>query len=624
MPVPITHQRKPMTQKQKVLLAFILPAIVALLTIAVSLDKSHRQLAIERWSVEHKALVRSLASALQSQINDARALLEYTAQLEEFSSLEAVDRISPEWHGIHPALEPKKRRTLDALLNKSHAISVVFITLPNGDHYLAHPYSVQQSVTRRNIADRSYFQEARRTKQTSISDHLIGADGKPAIVVDTPLLDRHGQIYAHLGAVVLLENLSALIDPARIMPFDTGVLTDRRGNLIAHSNISLVGQESPQIRAAHPLLKASTETAQEVRFLRWTDSAGVEWLSFSETLETGWTLLLERRLDSVIAEHAGAVRQSTLLVGLILLMSGGLGLAMTFVVTRRWEKADMALAQAHIELESRVAERTAELAVSEARVAQSRDFYLSVLENFPALVWRSGLDAKCDYFNRTWLEFTGRSLAQEAGEGWSEGVHPDDLKRCLDTYLSNFQLRQPFAMEYRLRRHDGVYRWIVDIGRPFHDFNGEFIGYLGACFDVSERHAAAEQLQLVASVFSHAREGIIITDAATCIIDVNQAFTDITGYSRDEVIGCQPNLLKATLQDEVFFSGMWRELNAHGYWQGEIWNRKKMVNYSLNCSPFRPFTTGPAMSSTMSASLPTLRNRKNTRSDWSNSPITTR
>ena len=613
-----------MTQKQKVLLAFILPAVMALLTIAVSLDKSYRQIAIERWSIEHKALVRSLARAMQSQINDARAVLEYTAQLNEFSSLEAVDRITPDWHGIHPALEANKRRTLDALLAKSPAISVIFITLPNGDHYLAHPPSVQQSVQKHNMADRAYFQEARRTKQASISDRLIGADGKLSVVVDVPLLDRRGEIYAHLGAVVLLEKLSALIDPARIIPFDVGLLTDRHGDLIAHSDAMQVAPDSPHVRPKHPLLTPSAEAGQEGRFLRWVDHAGVEWLSFSETLDTGWTLLLERRLDSVIAEHAGAVRQTTLLVGLILLMSGGVGLAMTFVVTRRWEKADQELAQARDELESRVAQRTAELAVSEARVAQSRDFYLSVLENFPALVWRSGLDTKCDYFNRTWLEFTGRSLAQEAGEGWCEGVHPDDIERCLDIYLSNFEQRQPFAMEYRLRRHDGVYRWIVDIGRPFHDFNGEFIGYLGACFDVSERHAAAEQLQLVANVFSHAREGIIITDAATHIIDVNQAFTDITGYLHDEVIGRQPNLLKATLQDESFFSGMWRELNTHGYWQGEIWNRKKMVNYSLNCSPFRPFTTGPAMSSTMSASLPTLHNRKNTRSDWSNSPITTR
>ena len=88
------------------------------------------------------------------------------------------------------------------------------------------------------------------------------------------------------------------------------------------------------------------------------------------------------------------------------------------------------------------------------------------------------------------------------GDGWADGVHPDDIQRCIDIYLGAFHHRQNFSMEYRLRRHDGEYRWITDIGRPFHDVNGQFIGYLGTCFDVSERHQAANNYASLPA-FSH-------------------------------------------------------------------------------------------------------------------------
>jgi two-component system CheB/CheR fusion protein len=116
----------------------------------------------------------------------------------------------------------------------------------------------------------------------------------------------------------------------------------------------------------------------------------------------------------------------------------------------------------------------------------NRDFYLKVFEDFPALIWRAGLDMKCDYFNRTWLEFTGRSMDQEYGDGWAEGVHPEDLDRCFRTYVENFQARRPFSMFYRLRNSFGEYRWIKDIGRPFYGFQEEFLGYIGSCYDVTE------------------------------------------------------------------------------------------------------------------------------------------
>lgn len=118
------------------------------------------------------------------------------------------------------------------------------------------------------------------------------------------------------------------------------------------------------------------------------------------------------------------------------------------------------------------------------------DQYRLLIDSSPVMIWRSGVDGKCDYFNETWLRFTGRSVEQELGDGWADGVHPGDLGRCLDFYQDHFRRREPFGMEYRLRRCDGVHRWIFDRGVPFFDDAGAFGGFIGSCIDVHERREA--------------------------------------------------------------------------------------------------------------------------------------
>jgi len=121
--------------------------------------------------------------------------------------------------------------------------------------------------------------------------------------------------------------------------------------------------------------------------------------------------------------------------------------------------------------------------------------YRILVEQAPMIVWRADTSGRCDYFNERWLAFTGRTMEQEMGDGWAEGVHPDDLKRCLDVYLSSFARREAFEMEYRLRRHDGAYRWILDRGAPSRGPSGEFLGYIGSCIDVTERVEARGALE---------------------------------------------------------------------------------------------------------------------------------
>jgi PAS domain S-box-containing protein len=113
----------------------------------------------------------------------------------------------------------------------------------------------------------------------------------------------------------------------------------------------------------------------------------------------------------------------------------------------------------------------------------------------PVMVWMSGPDKRCTFFNAHWLEFTGLPLQSQLGDGWSEGVHPEDLQRCLDTYIRAFDARQPFRMEYRLQRFDGAYRWILDTGVPRLQSDGTFEGYIGSCLDITDQKQAEEDLR---------------------------------------------------------------------------------------------------------------------------------
>jgi PAS domain S-box-containing protein len=128
---------------------------------------------------------------------------------------------------------------------------------------------------------------------------------------------------------------------------------------------------------------------------------------------------------------------------------------------------------------------------------ESETRFRTMADHAPVLLWMAGTDGLCHYFNLTWLNFTGRSMEQEVGNGWAEGVHPEDFQRCMATYLDAFVERRAFSMEYRMRRHDGEYRWVYDQGAPRFDPDGKFAGYIGSCVDVTEQRLARDALAVL-------------------------------------------------------------------------------------------------------------------------------
>jgi PAS domain S-box-containing protein len=144
-----------------------------------------------------------------------------------------------------------------------------------------------------------------------------------------------------------------------------------------------------------------------------------------------------------------------------------------------------------------VVESTRENQRARKRVLESEQRFRIMADSAPVLLWMAGRDALCDFFNQGWLTFTGRSMEQEQGTGWAEGVHPEDFQACMDVYLSAFVARRSFQMEYRLRRADGQYRWLFDQGVPRQTPDGDFVGYIGSCIDVTDLKAAREVLARV-------------------------------------------------------------------------------------------------------------------------------
>jgi PAS domain S-box-containing protein len=164
----------------------------------------------------------------------------------------------------------------------------------------------------------------------------------------------------------------------------------------------------------------------------------------------------------------------------------------------------------------------AELATAFDAVQESERRFRLVANTAPVMIWMAGPDKLCHYFNQPWLDFTGRSLEQERGNGWTDGVHPDDLGACLRTYTDAFDRRESFKMLFRLRRHDGKYRWIFNIGVPRLNSDGSFAGYIGSCIDDTDRKLAEEALAVMGRKLIEAHEEERTWIARELHDDINQ------------------------------------------------------------------------------------------------------
>ena len=158
--------------------------------------------------------------------------------------------------------------------------------------------------------------------------------------------------------------------------------------------------------------------------------------------------------------------------------------------------------------------------------------FCEAMDAAPVMIWVSGEDKGCVWFNRPWLTFTGRSMAQELGSGWAEGVHRDDFDACVNIYVTHFAARKGFRMQYRLRRYDGAHRWIDDTGIPRYARDGTFLGYIGSCIDIHEhRRTQAELHRRLLEIVHLNRQADAAAMAASIAHELNQPLAAILSNS---------------------------------------------------------------------------------------------
>ncbi|PZV18082.1 MAG: hypothetical protein DCF22_02205 [Leptolyngbya sp.] len=217
--------------------------------------------------------------------------------------------------------------------------------------------------------------------------------------------------------------------------------------------------------------------------------------------------------------------------------------ATDYVLKQRLGRLVPAIQRALQETEERRDRQTAlrDRTAAEAALRESEARFRHLADTAPVLIWMAGTDKLCDYFNQTWLDFTGRMMEQEMGNGWAEGVHPDDFQRCLNTYVTAFDARQPFKMEYRLRRFDGLYRWLTDRGVPRFTPEGEFLGYIGSCIDIDDRKAAEAELRESEERFRTLADNMSqlawMADSNGWIFWYNHRWFEYTGTTLEEMQG---------------------------------------------------------------------------------------
>ncbi len=192
----------------------------------------------------------------------------------------------------------------------------------------------------------------------------------------------------------------------------------------------------------------------------------------------------------------------------------------------------------------------------EAALRENELHFRTLADSGQALVWTSGVDKECNYFNQPWLEFTGRTLEQELGSGWIEGVHPEDRSRCIQTYVDAFDRREPFSMSYRLGRLDGEYRWIQDDGTPRYDSRGEFLGYIGHCLDITDLKNAEE-----ATRSEHARFAMIAETSPVGITTLNEdGNITYANSAAERILG----LPKGKIASRTYHEPTWESTDLEG------------------------------------------------------------
>ncbi|WP_286239192.1 bifunctional diguanylate cyclase/phosphodiesterase [Neptuniibacter halophilus] len=573
---------KTLSPLKKINLVLLVGGVVALLILIAYLNVSLRQSAVERWQQDVLHSVRQLAGWVDSEFDQARERLEYIANRPEFTPPLDRQLVDRKLNGIPQSLDPGRRISLQwTLEDNSHGFNVLFVLFANGDHYLSHPYRVQKELKTYNLSHREYFRRATAMKKSVLSNTFVGADGVPAVAIDVPILDPQGEILSHLGGVMYLNQMTSLFSSQGRMGLgETYFMLDRVGNEVVKTGLSAGANEHIRQLVTERDAWQELDQGYAYRIGALSEAYGREQLLVLVRLQSGWTLGVVSNFSAVAEQFASNVEQTALIAAMLILLIIGASILLVRQIGARWQAAEREVQLSNQKLEQRVEERTHQLILRENAVQDARQRLQDIIEATQVGTWEWNLQEDSCHFNERWAGMLGYTLDELKPHNYAcftNLLHPDDLpevEREMELHLQGKQAT--FQCEMRMKHKQGQWIWVQSKGRiTALDQQGKPQRISGTHTEISDRKAAEHELKMAASVFSHAREGIMITDADARIIEVNETFTDLTGYSREEVLGQNPRILRSGMQSEAFYQDMWQHLQNHDHWNGEIWNRKK-------------------------------------------------
>jgi PAS domain S-box-containing protein len=479
------------TPLKKILLIFVASILAGLLFVDFYLQRALESTALESWNIDQRALADSISELIDFQLAEALHDLQLVAATPAFSELPFVDRIDRAINGLPEHLDRPKRELLEILRSR---FSVLFVLLPNGDHYLSHPFSVQRRLQKYNLADRPYVQQAARSGQPVVSNSFYGADGVLAVAMDVPVTDARGRTVLHLGGVLHLTRLAQLVKKERIGRFDSAFIVDRRGALIAHTDPKLLVAEAGAVLFEHPLvaffLKARKEGfGPDQGVVEFSDPSAGDTLGTVVPLRFGWGLVLLRHKDALHREIQPQQREMLLLVAVILIAIGAVGAPFVRHIGKGWESAEQEVQRSRDRLEARVAERTAQLRQSEGRIH-------AIIDNTTSLIFLKDLRGNYLLVNRSFEELFGLTKQEIIGKN-DYDLFPEVIARQLQANdLQALTRSKAIEFEEQVPQEECV-RHYVSVKFPLADETGKIYAVGGVSTDITARkHAEEERKQL--------------------------------------------------------------------------------------------------------------------------------
>lgn len=352
---------------KKMIVALSLSSILALAILFLYLQFSLQRSAINQWTEHKHQAISRLARGIDKELDGARVRLEQVSRFREMTEAFDASLIDPDINGVPPEVDKARRLALDRLLDeRDHHFNVLFLLLPNGDFYLTHPFAVQQKLNTRNLSHRPYFKQATQLKEQVISDVFMGADGIPAVAIDTPILNQQGEISAHLGGVFYLSQLTHMIDSESLDESQAVFLLDRNGKAIIERNIT-IEQEIGRLPFIADFISDPNGEPSANNNLVAQSGADTRMITL-ERLQNGWTLGVSTNMESIVRHFMPEIWRTSGLAAVLLAVISGLGIVFVSRVGRHWRLAEQQTEAARDQLEVNVAARTQELSLKEERL----------------------------------------------------------------------------------------------------------------------------------------------------------------------------------------------------------------------------------------------------------------